>query len=81
MKDFEFIGQVIDDASIQSMTKEAYKSKVNKLIKAAAFKYFLNEKAKHSKLDEVNYSSLKFQPYLSSSMFNNKERNLFFINI
>ena len=60
------------------MTKNTYKARVNKLVKAAAFKYFLNEKEKHTKLDEVEYDKFVIQPYLTSTLFNSKERNLLY---
>lgn len=78
LKDFEFIGETMDKHFIKSMTKSAYRTRIKKLVSAAAFKYFLNEKSKHSKLDNVNYTRFKIQPYLVHKNFNNEEKNLLY---
>ena len=78
LKDFEFLGETIDEENIKMMPKEAYKKKINKLVRAAAFRDLIIQKEKHSKLNDLTYTQLKIQPYLSSKLFNNKERKLLF---
>ena len=42
----------------------------------AAFDYFLKEKQRHSKSNEVNYSEFKIQSYLKDCRFSREERKL-----
>ena len=49
---------------------------IKKLIQKAAFKYFLKEKERHSKLNEITYSELRIQPYLVDNRFTKEERDL-----
>ena len=66
----------MNEEAIKCMNKEEYKKKVNRLVKAAAFKYFLNEKTKHSKLNNIDYTKFDIQDYLTHKSFSNKDRNL-----
>ena len=43
-----------------------------------AFNYFMQLKSKNTKLDNVNYTELSIQPYLTSNLFNNKEAKLLY---
>ena len=75
-KDYQFIGLHISDEEINAFSKNEYKKKIKNLIQKAAFNYFLKEKLKHSKLNEVTYCDFKLQPYLIDSQFSKEERNL-----
>ena len=46
------------------------------MISKAAFAYFLKEKQRHSKLNEVNYCEVKIQSYLKDCRFSREERKL-----
>ena len=58
------------------MSKIQYKKKIKSLIKKAAFDYFLIEKQRHSKLNEVKYCELKIQSYLKDCRLSREERKL-----
>ena len=75
-KDFEFIGKDINEDDIKAQSKVEYKQKMKALIQKAAFQYFLEQQNKHSKLNQINYSQFKIQPYLIEGMFNKEERKL-----
>ena len=52
-EDFEFIECEINEEEIISTPKGVYKNKIKSLVNKAAYKYFLNLKGTHSKLDET----------------------------
>ena len=54
------------------------KNKIKYLVQKAAFKYFIDEKSKHSKLTNLENTSLQIQPYLASKSINNKEAELLY---
>ena len=68
----------MDEEDIQKMSKIQYKQKINDLVKKAAFKYLSNKKEGHKKVKNLVYHDLKIQPYLTSQLFNNEERNLIY---
>ena len=45
----------------------------------AAFKYFLKIKEAHTKLDKIEYTQLRIQPYLSTTLITNKQKQLLYI--
>ena len=75
-KDFLFIEKEIDENEIKSYSKNQYKLLIKGLIQKAAFKYFLKEKERHSKMNELSYSELRIQPYLIDNRFTKEERDL-----
>lgn len=77
-KDFEFIGEKIDEKMIASIPKSEYKARIKKLVEKAAFKYMITLKNGLSKIRDVRYDTLKIQEYLKSEIFNPKERNLLY---
>ena len=77
--DFKFIGIDLKEEEICSRTKSEYKENIKSLIKIAAFQYFTERKSKHKKLDSITYPNFQIQPYLTSSFFNNKERELLYL--
>jgi hypothetical protein len=77
-KDFAFIGIDMNEDEIRSTPKSEYKKKIKVLVKKAAFKYFMELKLTHRKLDFVNYDKLQIQPYLVNSNLNNNEKSLLY---
>ena len=43
------------------------------------FHYFIERKSRHKKIDSISYPNFQIQPYLTSSYFNNKERELLYL--
>ena len=78
-EDFRFIGIEMKEEEISSIPKSEYKDQIKALIRNAAFGYFNEIKSKHKKLDCISYSSFQIQPYLTSSQFSNKERELLYL--
>jgi hypothetical protein len=76
--DFKFIQEEMDEEKIKQMDKETYKKYIKEKVTKAAFQYFLNEKSKRSKLNEIEYKEFGIQNYLINSQFNNKEQNLLY---
>jgi hypothetical protein len=75
-KDFKFVGLSMNDEEIKSMSQFQYKKKIKLLIQKAVFEYFVTEKQKHSKLDDIGYTDLRIQPYLKDPSFSKDERAL-----
>ena len=49
---------------------------IKDLLNKAAFKHFIQLKETHSKLNEVQYTGLKIQDYLTTKGLNYKEKNI-----
>ena len=79
IKDFDFIGIDMNEDDIKRTSKEDYKNKMLNLIKNADFKYFMQQKETHKKLDQVEYTELKIQAYLKSRLLSNKEKKLLYL--
>ena len=79
IKDFDFIGIDMNEDDIKRTSKEDYKNKMLNLIKNAGFKYFMQQKETHKKLDQVEYTELKIQAYLKSRLLSNKEKKLLYL--
>ena len=73
-KDFKLLEIVMNENEIAATSKDTYKQKIKQLVNIAAFKYFLQLKETHTKLDELHYSEFKTQSYLKSQIINNKEK-------
>ena len=58
------------------MSKQEYKKKIKYLVEKAAFKYYLEDKKSHSKLESLEYEELKVQSYLRERRFSKDERKL-----
>ena len=52
---------------------------MKKLVNKAAYKYFLNLKETHSKLDEIVYSKFELQPYLTTEILTQKQKELLYL--
>ena len=52
------------------------KNIIKALVHKAAFKFLIMKKEGHTKLDEIYYTQLILQPYLSSSSVNNNKKKL-----
>ena len=77
-KDFEFIELDINEEEIRATPKSEYKKKIKKLVQQAAFKYYMKEKDKMTKLDKLEYTQLKLQTYLTEKTTTNKEKYLLY---
>ena len=77
LKDFEFIGEEVNDEVIKNTDKLSYKKMVKEKVKKAAVKCYIKRKEeKLSKLDKITYNSFMCQPYLSCPEFGTKEIKL-----
>ena len=59
LKDFEFIERDMNKKEISEMSKDSYKKIVKELMNKVVFKFFMNIKQTHSKLDGVQSHSSK----------------------
>ena len=74
MNDFEFIGEVMNDEIIMKIDKIQYKKLIHiKVEKAAIDSYLKRKEEKLTKLQAIQYSSFKLQPYFTCSEFGPKE--------
>ena len=78
-KDFGFIGIQMNEEKIMHTLKNAHKEEIKSAIQKAAFKYFMEIKEGHKKLDNVKYEDFKIQQYLTSKLFNQKERQMLYL--
>ena len=79
MRDCEFIEVEMNEKVIACTPKSQHKNISKALVHKAAFKFLIMKKEGHTKLDEINYTKLILQPYLSSSLINNNPKKLFHI--
>ena len=77
-KDFEFLEEEMIEEKIKGFPKSEYKKHIKSLINKAVLKHYLVLKEGHSKLDEVSYTQLKTQSYLSTKFLKNQEKELLF---
>ena len=73
-QDFKFLEIEINEEQISCTSKSEYKFQIKHLISKAAFKHFMTLKETHSKLNDVTYSELKVQPYLTTNLLNNEQK-------
>ena len=59
LKYFEFLEETMKEEEIVKLSKTEYKKKVTKMVKKAAFKYFLKEKDGHKKNKRFSIQRLK----------------------
>ena len=79
LKDFEFIGDEMNEEIIRNTPKEEYRKNINAKIKAAAFIYYLKIKEKSKrKMKPLTYTALSIQPYLTMDCFSIQEKKLLF---
>ena len=78
-KDFEFIKVDMNEDSISQTPKSVYKKTIWSLVKKAAFEYFMNLKKTHTKLDNLTYTQLKPQAYMSSTHITQKQKELLYV--
>ena len=77
--DFDFIDVQMDEERIMQTPKSLYKKEIRALVSKAAFRYYLQKKEKHTKLDKIEYTQLKLQPYLSTKSINNMQKELLYL--
>ena len=79
LKDFEFIGDELNDELIRNTPKEEYRKYINANFRAAAFIYYTKIKDKsRRKMKPLTYTSLAIQPYLTMDSFSLQEKKLLF---
>ena len=77
-EDFKFLGVDINEQEIISTPKEIYKKQIRNLMDKSVFRYFMNLKEGHTKLQGVEYKQFQLQPYLATMTLSNKEKELLF---
>ena len=77
--DFDFIQVKMNEEKIIQTPKSEYKKIIKALVNKAAFGFFLKAKEGHSKLDKIQYTQLRIQPYLSTTLISNKQKELLYI--
>ena len=70
-KDMESIGEVFNEDMIGMENKEKYKAKIQKKLKTAVFKELKAKQLTHTKINEIKYSQMKIQPYMTNTSFTN----------
>ena len=68
----------MNEEDILCTPKNEYKVKIKHLINKAAFKHLMTVKETHSKLNDITYSELKVQPYLTLDLLNNGQKELLY---
>ena len=63
---------------IKSKSKVSFKKIIKEKTKQVAFKYLMKKKSTHSKLDDLKYTELKIQPYLSTNALFKDDAQLLF---
>ena len=76
-EDLEMCNIELSEEEIRNMRKYSFRRLVNKKVKEAATKYLMNLKKKHSKCDEINFSS-GMKEYLKSSIISTEEKRMLF---
>ena len=58
------------------MSEEQYKSYIKKHIRITAFNHLIKIQEPHTKVNQIQYTNLKIQPYRTSNEFENNEVKL-----
>ena len=78
-KEFEFIGEDMDDDRIRKIPKGIYKKFIQKKVEKASFLTYQEEKEKSKKkMHQLKYNSLHIQCYMTDSSFTHNEIKLLF---
>ena len=72
-KDFELLGEVIDENKIEAMDSKTYKDHIKAKIREIAFKDLTTIQATHVKVQDIKYNKLEIQAYMLSPLFSSKE--------
>ena len=75
-QDCEKIGLDLSDEEISQISKQQFRKIVKSKILKAAFLFLKTLQKTHSKMKNIEYDSFDIAPYLSSPIFNNKNRTL-----
>ena len=78
LKDFDVIGEKLDEKEVTKKSKISHKNNIKQKIKTAAFHFLLEKKLNHSKIKDIQYSKLETQSYMTSPLFTNSEVSLLF---
>ena len=74
----EMIEEKLEEDVIEKATINSYKKFIKSKVRKAAFKYLIIRKETHSKLNELEYSKLETQEYITSSIFTNEDVSTLF---
>ena len=77
-KDFDLIGEIVDDSKIKVMKKKKYKKMIKEKITKAAFEFLQAKKNSHSKVKNIIYDKLNPQTYIKNNELSNEEVRLLF---
>ena len=77
-KDFETIGEALDEDAIAAKRKDEHKSNIKSKIRKATLKYLKEKQLGHSKVREIQYDKLETQRYMTSPLFSNIEVSLLY---
>ena len=77
-KDFEAIGEVIDEDIIANKTNTEHKRYIKNRVREVAFKDLKIKQSTHSKVKNIQYLKFKVQEYLTCGKLNNEESSLLF---
>ena len=78
LKDFQMIGETLNENEIECKSKMSYKNFIKQRIKNAAFEYLIRKQESHSKVKDIQYKKLEIQTYITSPLFSNSEVSLLF---
>jgi hypothetical protein len=78
-KDFEFIGEQIDEEEMRNTPRETHRKKIKEKVGKAAFRQLLDMKQiSQKKMGDLVYQKLEIQHYMTSSQFKLQEIKLLF---
>ena len=77
-EDFKNIDEDFDESSIINTSTKAYKSKIKRKTRIAAFAFLQTRQNTHSKIRDISYNALETQKYITSPMFSDSEVSLLF---
>ena len=77
-RDMEILSINLTDEQIASVSKFKFKKMIKEKARQAAFEYLMDIKKSHSKMDNLQYSQLEMQKYLSNNFIYKNDAQLLF---
>ena len=77
-KDLQILNINLTDEQIASTSKYKFKKMIKEKARQAAFEYLIEIKNSHSKMDNLQYSQLEMQKYLSNNFIYKNDAQLLF---
>ena len=75
-EDFKHVNISLTENAIIAMNEDQYKSYLKKHVKLTAFNYLRKIQEPHTKVNQIHYTNLTIQPYMTSKEFQNHEVKL-----